>query len=194
MKVEPMKFDDYREFCTHKHKEMDLFPTLTMSVLTYLNMNDTSCRVLKLSLPATLNHIRDHIFSNILIYPLRLMSHNSYVSWSIEETPHEMILWCIYNYPGNNTEVGSFYVNEIQVHDDSSHAELHHNAFHYDYMSHLYFVHTKNPEHKWMKTQQSRYDMNKTDSEQKRNQVLAEVVSRDVLHSPHIIFHKDIDL
>lgn len=189
MKVTPMKFDEYREFCTHK--EMDLFPTLTMCVLQYLYMNDTSSRVLKLSLPATLKHVQDHIFSNILIYPLRFMSGNSYVSWSIQETPHEIILWCCYTM---GPEPSHFYVNEIQVHDDPSHVELHHDVFHYDSLSHIHFMHTKNAEHKWRKSRQSCHSpMNKTDSEQKRNQVLAEVVSRDVLHSPHIIFHKDID-
>jgi len=188
MKVTPMKFNEYSELCTHK--ENDLFPTLTMSVLQYLNMDDTSSRVLKLSLPVTLKHVQDHIFSNILIYPLRFMGGNSYVSWSIQETPHEVILWCCYTSP----EQSYLYVNEIHVHDDPSHVELHHDVFHYDSLSHIHFIHTKNAEDKWIKTLQSpRSSMNKTDSEQKRNQVLAEVGSRDVLHSPHKIFHKDID-
>lgn len=190
--VRPMKFTEYREL--QEREEGNLFPTLTLGVTQYLHMNDTSCRVLKLSLPATLEDFRDHIFSNVLVYPLRLMSTNAYVTWSVLETSSEIVLWCVYNYPGCDPSSNFFYVNEITVRDEPLHARLFHDAYHYDSRSHLRFEHEKTSSaRRWRKTCQHRFSMDESESEQKKNQVLAEVVSREVLRSPNIILHEEID-
>lgn len=191
--VRPMKFTEYRRL--QEHDEEELFPTLNVyGAAIFLYMNDSSLRVLKLSLPKTLDEdLRCHIFSNTILYPLRFMAPSSFVSWTVKETHDELVMWCIYNLPGRHPTKDLFYVNEISVQHEPSHARLHHDTYHYESRSHIHLIHENTPENKWKKTHQRRRSMDDTESQQKKNQVLSEIICHDVLNSPHIVFHTDID-